>query len=84
MTPFQWYLVSITVLAGLVAVYDKFTAGHRRFRVPEAVLFGLAMIGGSAGMYVTMLLIRHKTKHKRFMLGLPAILILQLVVYNVL
>ena len=49
-------------------------------RVPEKTLFAFSIAGGSIGMYATMYLIRHKTKHKRFMIGLPIIILLQSVI----
>ena len=49
-----------------------------RHRTREATLLLLSALGGSVAMFVTMLLIRHKTKHKKFMIGIPAILVLQL------
>ena len=81
--PFLWYLCAVSAVAVFVTVYDKCAAKHRRRRTPEKTLFLLALLGGSAAMYLTMLLIRHKTLHKRFMLGLPAILLAQLAVYVV-
>lgn len=79
--PLLWYLAAISLAAVAVAIWDKAIAGKKRRRIPEATLFILALLGGSAAMYLTMLLIRHKTLHKRFMLGLPAILIVQIFVY---
>ncbi len=77
MQPFEWYLCGISVLAVILTLYDKIAAKCRGRRVPEATLFAVSLLGGSAAMYLVMLLIRHKTKHKRFMLGLPAIVIVQ-------
>ncbi|MBQ5843177.1 MAG: DUF1294 domain-containing protein, partial [Clostridia bacterium] len=48
-------------------------------RIPEKTLFLTALFGGSLAMYITMLVIRHKTKHKRFMIGLPVIALAQAV-----
>ena len=72
------YLLLLSLTGAVAVCYDKYAARHRKGRVSERFLFVLAMLGGSAGVYVTMLLIRHKTCHKRFMLGLPALLFLQL------
>ena len=74
----------ISVIAAVITIYDKVIAGSGRRRVPEQTLFLLALLGGAAAMYVTMLLIRHKTKHKRFMLGLPLIVAIQLAAWWVL
>ena len=49
------------------------------WRVPEAALLLLSALGGSLAMYITMLLIRHKTKHIKFMLGIPIIMVFQAV-----
>ena len=67
-----------SVLSVLFCIYDKFAAKHlKRYRVPEFVLFLLAALGGALAMYLTMLLIRHKTRHLSFMLGIPLIFLLR-------
>ncbi|MBQ5676326.1 MAG: DUF1294 domain-containing protein, partial [Lachnospiraceae bacterium] len=58
---------------------DKRKAIKRAFRIPEATLFIVALIGGSIGSILGMFTFRHKTRHWYFLYGLPAILILQLV-----
>lgn len=80
----RYALLIVSALAVLVTVYDKLVAGKKRSRVPEQTLFLLAILGGSAAMYLTMLLIRHKTKHKRFMLGLPLIILLHIALWYIL
>lgn len=77
MKPLLWVAIAVNVLAASITLYDKLIAGGKKRRVPEMTLFLIALIGGAPAMYITMLLIRHKTLHKRFMLGLPLILILQ-------
>jgi len=72
------YFSLISLIAIVVTICDKRAAIRHKRRVSEKALFFLALIGGAAGMFMTMLLIRHKTKHKRFMLGLPIIIIVQL------
>ena len=79
MRPFIFYLAAVSILSCIVTVHDKISAQKGKWRVPEKALFLLAVLGGSAAMYITMLIIRHKTRHKRFMIGLPAIFILQCV-----
>ena len=73
-----WLTVISLVTVG-VTIADKSFAKSKRRRIPEATLFSLAILGGGAAEYITMKLIRHKTRHKSFMLGLPAIIILQLI-----
>ena len=71
------YLLAVNLLAILLTVSDKRRSIRHRFRIPEKVLFLVALLGGSVGEYAAMRTIRHKTLHKRFMWGLPAIMILQ-------
>ena len=65
---------------GFYAMYtDKLRAKKRAFRVPEATLFAIAIIGGSIGCILGMYTFRHKTKHWHFVYGMPIILVLQIV-----
>ena len=73
---FAW-LAAISLVAAAVTVSDKIRAKKHVRRVPELTLFARAGLGGSVLMFLTMLLIRHKTKHVKFMLGLPIIMVLQ-------
>ena len=75
----QIAFIAVNFFAALITIGDKIAARRGWRRVPEQTLFLTALLGGAAGMYLTMLLIRHKTQHKRFMLGLPLILILQFI-----
>ncbi|MGI6264062.1 MAG: DUF1294 domain-containing protein [Acutalibacteraceae bacterium] len=70
------YLAVISLTAIVLAVVDKRHAKKRRWRIPEAALFLIAAIGGAGAMFATMLLIRHKTRHARFMVGLPLLIVL--------
>ncbi len=72
------YLAVISVVTVIVTVYDKIAAKKRpRHRVPENTLLLLAVLGGGPAEYLTMQLIRHKTKHIKFMIGLPVIILLE-------
>ena len=73
------YIAIISLISIIVCIYDKGISKKNRveLRIPEAVLLLLSALGGSVAMFVTMLLIRHKTKHVKFMLGIPIIMILQ-------
>ena len=72
------YLGVISVIAVVVTIADKVKAKRGAWRVPENTLLLLSALGGSVAMLVTMLLIRHKTKHLKFMLGIPIIIVLQI------
>lgn len=74
------YLIGINLLACIVCIWDKHKAKSGGWRVPEQTLFMMVFLGGGIGMYITMKAIRHKTRHKRFMLGIPLMIILQIVV----
>lgn len=73
-----FYLVVISIIGVFVTIHDKIAAKKNRWRVPEKTLFLISAFGGGLAVYVTMLLIRHKTKHKRFMIGIPVIIALEL------
>lgn len=73
-----WYFLGISMVSVVVTCYDKWAAVKRpKHRIPEKILLLLAALGGSVAMYLTMLTIRHKTKHMKFMLGIPGILLAQ-------
>ena len=73
------YIAIISVVSIIVCFYDKKISKKKRveLRIPEKTLLILSALGGSVAMFVTMLIIRHKTKHLKFMLGIPAIIIVQ-------
>ena len=72
------YLCAISLISIVVCCYDKFAAKHNpKHRTRETTLLLLSALGGSLAMLMTMYLIRHKTKHMKFMIGIPAIIILQ-------
>lgn len=65
------YLALMAVVAVTITAVDKMAAIKGRRRVPESTLMLVGLFGGALPMYVTMKVIRHKTKHKKFMIGLP-------------
>ena len=73
------YLICISLCAVVVTIVDKLSAIAQKRRVPERTLMTLSLIGGSVAMLITMLIIRHKTRKPKFMIGIPAIILLQLV-----
>ncbi len=78
------YLVLINATAFILMLVDKKKAKkHRRKnRIPEKVLMGTAILGGSIGALAGMDIFRHKTKHKKFTVGIPIIMGVQvLLVY---
>lgn len=72
------YLIAISAVSVIVCCYDKFASkALKRLRTREATLLILSAMGGSVAMLLTMLIIRHKTKHFKFMFGIPMIIIIQ-------
>ncbi len=71
------WLIAINVAGFVVFGYDKRCAVGHRWRVPERTLFLIALLGGSAGSYAGMVLFRHKTRHWKFRVGIPGIMLLQ-------
>ena len=73
------YLFLINALGLALMLADKRKAQENRWRIPEATLMTVAVLGGSLGSIAGMHLFRHKTKHLKFTVGLPVILALQIV-----
>lgn len=80
MKPLLVYLLIINALGFILMLTDKLKAKKNLWRIPEATLLGVAAIGGSAGSLIGMYLVRHKTKHLKFTLGIPVILAVQIIV----
>lgn len=75
------YLLIINVIAFISMYIDKQRAINHKWRIKEATLLCLAILGGSLGAYLGMKTFRHKTKHLKFTLGVPIIIFLQISSY---
>ena len=75
-----YYLLAINIASFFLYGIDKYKAKKNQWRISEATLLTMAAIGGSIGAWAGMRLWHHKTLHKSFRYGIPAILILQLVI----
>lgn len=73
------YLVIMNIIGLAVMGIDKSKARRHAWRIPESTLFLVSLIGGSIGTWAGMYMFRHKTKHWYFVVGMPLILILQIV-----
>ena len=73
------YFGIISLFGVLITIYDKLAAMGGKRRISEKNIFLLSFLGGALSIYITMKAIRHKTLHKRFMIGLPCIIIFQIV-----
>ena len=78
------YLVLINLAAAALMGIDKRRGRRHVWRIPEKTLFLSAILGGSVGAILGMLLFRHKTKHMSFVVGMPVILLIQLVIAGLL
>ena len=75
---FLIYYFIISIIGIILTISDKKKAQKGKWRVSESTLMILGLLGGALPMYLTMKKIRHKTKHKKFMIGLPAEMILHI------
>ncbi len=75
------YALIITLFSVLTTLKDKRNARNHKKRIRESTLLYIAFFGGALPMYITMKRIHHKTKHKKFMVGLPFLIIINLAVY---
>ena len=71
------YLLAVNALGLIIMHYDKYLAKNNMWRIPEKTLLTIAVIGGSPGCLMGMYTARHKTKKPKFSVGIPVLLILQ-------
>ena len=75
------YFLAINIVLFVVMGVDKYRAIRQRWRIPEATLFILALVGGACGGTVGMYSFRHKTKHWYFAVFFPLLALAQLALY---
>lgn len=73
------YVAVMSLITFAVFGLDKYKAKTDKWRTPEKTLFILAILGGGIGAFLGMQIFRHKTQHKQFVIGIPLIMILQLI-----
>ncbi|MBQ9980886.1 MAG: DUF1294 domain-containing protein [Oscillospiraceae bacterium] len=73
------WLVIVNVFGLAIMGIDKAKAQTDKRRIPERTLFFVAVVGGSLGVLAGMYIFRHKTRHKKFTIGIPVIIVLQLI-----
>lgn len=76
--PYLIYLLLINALGFFLMLADKHKARKNLWRIPERVLMGTAILGGSLGVLMGMRLFRHKTQHLKFSIGVPILLAVQI------
>ena len=72
------YLVAMNVVTFFAYGIDKWKAKRSKWRISEATLLGMAVIGGSIGAWLGMRVWHHKTMHKKFQFGIPLIIVVQI------
>lgn len=77
---FAGYVLIMSIIGFLSMYIDKRKAIKHQWRIPEKTLFIIALLGGSIGSNLGMTICRHKTKHWYFVIGMPVILILQIII----
>ena len=73
-----YYLLAINAVAFTMYGIDKYKAKKAKWRISEATLLLLAVVGGSIGAWMGMKVWHHKTMHEKFKYGIPAILLIQI------
>ena len=73
------YLLLINAAGFILMLTDKHKARKNRWRIPEAVLLGTTLIGGSLGILCGMYIARHKTRRNKLAIGVPVILLAQII-----
>lgn len=74
------YLIIINAISFLLMLVDKYKAKKNLWRIPEATLMGFAAAGGSMGALAGMYLVRHKTRHLKFTVGIPILLFFHILI----
>ena len=81
---YKLHLLAIFIILNLISFItygvDKHKAVKNKWRIPESTLILLALIGGAVGAILGMKVFRHKTKHPKFYIGVPLILVLHIVI----
>ena len=75
------YFIFINIIGAVINCIDKYRAKHNRWRIKEATLWIIGLLGGAPLSYLTMKTIRHKTKHKSFMIGMPILAIIEIAAF---
>lgn len=72
-----YYIIAVNIVGVFIMAWDKMKARAGAWRIPEDSLILIALVGGSAGIYVGMKIFRHKTRHFKFSVGVPVIFLIQ-------
>ncbi len=73
------YIIIINIISFFIMLYDKRQAIFHNFRISEKTIFIISLLLGGIGTYVGMYVFRHKTKHLKFTIGIPIVIILNII-----
>ena len=73
------YIIIINIISFFIMLYDKKQAIYHNFRISEKTIFIISLLLGGIGTYVGMYVFRHKTKHLKFTIGIPIVIILNII-----
>ena len=73
-------LTAVNLLAFFLFGVDKYKARKKKWRISEAALWTVSILGGSLGAWLGMQIFRHKTKHKTFVIGIPVLFVCQILI----
>lgn len=73
------YIIIINIISFFIMLYDKKQAIYHNFRISEKTIFIISLLLGGIGIYVGMYVFRHKTKHLKFTIGIPIVIILNII-----
>lgn len=76
------YLAIVNIAAFIIMGIDKYKAHRHKWRISERSIFTVGLIGGGVGVLLGMGIFRHKTKHLKFTLGIPAVVILNIALFG--
>ncbi|RLL47908.1 DUF1294 domain-containing protein [Oceanobacillus piezotolerans] len=75
------YIITVNIIGFIMMRIDKQKAIKGKFRIPERTFWLLAILGGAIGIYMGMKAFRHKTKHTSFIIGVPVLIVINLVLF---
>ena len=75
------YILTVNLITLILMRIDKQKAIKKQFRIPERTFFMLSFLGGAIGTYIGMKVFRHKTKHRRFTIGIPLLILWNLAAF---
>ena len=83
MNDYLIYILLINIISFILALTDKHRAIKKKWRISENTLLFTAIIGGGVGLLLGLLLSNHKTRRKKFMIGVPVIIVLHLIIMSI-